>query len=104
MKFDSTSSFKIMADGGTDHKTSNSIYSSEALASDSALVNSNSRTVSDVTDSRTVNSNLLWRKKLPKKGRTLSVNLRENYSHSTSAGYPQLRHDFYSDGIFARDR
>ncbi|HTI09268.1 MAG TPA: TonB-dependent receptor [Puia sp.] len=103
IKFDSTSSLKIMADGGTDHKTSNSAYFSEALASDSALVNRNSRTVSDITDSRTVNSNLLWRKKLPKKGRTLSVNLRENYSHSTSAGYLSSATDFYSDGIFSHD-
>lgn len=103
LKFDSTSSMKIMADGGTDHKTTNSAFISEALASDSSLVNRNTRTISDLTDSRTVNSNLLWRKKLPKKGRTLSVNIRENYTHSTSFGYLNSATGFYSNGTLAYD-
>jgi hypothetical protein len=102
-KFDSTSSIKIMADGGTDHKTTASNVFSEALASDSSLVNQNTRTSTDITDSRTVNSNLLWRKKLPKKGRTLSVNLRENYTHNSSSGYLNSVTNFYSKGDFARD-
>lgn len=103
LKFDSTSSLKIMADGGTDHKTTNSAFSSEALASDSNLVNQNNRTISSLSDSRIVNSNLLWRKKLPKKGRTLSINIRENYTRTSSSGYLNSATSFYSDGILSRD-
>lgn len=102
-KFDSASSIKIMADGGTDHKTTSTLVSSEALGVDSNLVNQNTRTSTAVSDSRTVNSNLLWRKKLAKKGRTLSVNFRENYTHSSSSGYLNSATNFYNEGVFSRD-
>src|SRR5260221_4160282 len=83
-KFDSSSSLKIQADGGTDHKTTNNVYHSEALAIDSSLVNQNDRTTSTAGDNHVVNSNLLWRKKLPKKGRTISTEVRANYTATTS--------------------
>jgi len=97
-KFDSTSSLKFMADGGTDHKTTNSIFHTEALASDSALVNQNDRTTSTAGDKRSINSNLLWRKKLAKKGRTISLNIRENYTENKSDGFLNSDTRLYSDG------
>ena len=103
VKFDSTSSLKIMADGGTDHKTTNSWFSSDYMASDSTLVNENTRTVSTTGDSRTLNSNFLWRKKLPKKGRTVSVNFRENYTKTTTDGYLYSDTRYYSGGLPSQD-
>jgi Outer membrane protein beta-barrel family/Carboxypeptidase regulatory-like domain len=103
IKFDSTSSLKIMADGGTDHKSTNSTFISESLARDSSLVNQNNRTVNTVGDNRTINSNLLWRKRFAKKGRTISVNFRENYTNNASTGFLHSNTDFYSDGQFAYD-
>lgn len=98
IKLDSTSTLKIKADGGTDHKISNNAYESESLASDSSIVNNNKRTVSDVADNVSFNSNLIWQKKLPKKGRTLSVSLRENYSRDNSSGYLLSNTELYSGG------
>ncbi len=103
MKFDSTSSIKINADGGNDHKTTQNGYTSEAFASDSSLVNQNNRTISTIGDNRIVNSNLLWRKKLHKKGRTISINIRENYNHDVSSGYLYSNTNFYTGGLFSRD-
>jgi outer membrane receptor protein involved in Fe transport len=102
-KIDSTSSIKLSADGGNDHKINNEADYSEALASDSSLVNQNTRTVSTVGDNRGYNSNLLWRKKLGKPGRTLSLNVRENYSDNTSSGYLYSNTEFYSGGAVAQD-
>jgi len=51
-KLDSTSSLKIMADGGTDHKINSEYDYSEALASDSSVVNQNTRTVNTVSNNR----------------------------------------------------
>ncbi|MBS1660875.1 MAG: outer membrane beta-barrel protein, partial [Bacteroidetes bacterium] len=102
-KFDSTSSLKLLADGGTDHKTTNNIFHSEALASDSSLVNQNDRTTSTVGDNRVVNSNLLWRKKLAKKGRTLSLNVVENYTENKSDGYLNSETRLYQNGIQFKD-
>ncbi|MBN9384857.1 MAG: TonB-dependent receptor family protein [Chitinophagaceae bacterium] len=103
MKFDSTSSLKIMATGGTDHKTTYSDFTSEALDKDSVASNRNTRTLSTVGDSRVFNSNLLWRKKLPKKGRTFSFNLRENYTNNVSNGILNSSTQFFGHGTPPHD-
>jgi hypothetical protein len=102
-KIDSTSSIKLSADGGNDHKIENELDSSIALASDSSLVNRSIRTLNTVGDNLGYNSNLLWRKKLGKPGRTISFNVRENYSDNTESGYLYSNTSFYSDGAVVQD-
>ncbi|MDP4149301.1 MAG: outer membrane beta-barrel protein [Bacteroidota bacterium] len=102
-KFDSTSSLKVMADGGTDHKTINTATFAESRAIDSSLVNQNDRTISTVGDNSALNSNIFWRKKLPKKGRTVSVNVRENYTNTLGSGYLFSDTRFFSKGVFSHD-
>jgi hypothetical protein len=102
-KFDSTSSIKLSADGGNDHKVNAEFNASQVLAADSSLVNQNARTINTVGDNTGLNSNLLWRKKLGKPGRTLSLNVRENYSDVTSSGYLYSNTNFYSGGMPVRD-
>jgi hypothetical protein len=99
VQLDSSSSIKITASGGTDHKVTESHFTTEARASDSALVNSGERSISTTGDTRTVNSNLLWKKKMHKKGRTVSVNLSENFESGTSDGYLFADNEFYKGGI-----
>jgi hypothetical protein len=103
LKFDSTSSLKIMADGGTDHKTINTATIAESRAFDSSLVNQNNRSISTTGDKTALNSNFFWRKKLPKKGRTLSVNVRENYTNTLESGYLFSNTNFFSKGVFSHD-
>jgi Outer membrane protein beta-barrel family/Carboxypeptidase regulatory-like domain len=99
LQLDSSSSIKISASGGTDHKVTESHFITEARASDSALVNTGERNITTTGDTRTVNSNLLWKKKLRKKGRTISVNLSENYENGTSDGFLYADNEFYKGGI-----
>jgi len=103
MKFDSTSSLKIMANGGMDHKTTYSDFISEALDKDSVLSNRNKRTLSTVGDNHAFNSDLLWRKKFAKKGRTFSFNLRENYTKNVSNGVLLSDTRFFDHGTPAND-
>jgi hypothetical protein len=98
VKFDSTSSLKIQATGGTDHKETFNQYHSDYLASDSSLVNRNDRTTTTAGDKRVVNSYILWRKKLGKVGRTLSVAVRENYGDDQSSGLLYSNTQFYQNG------
>ncbi|MBC9931780.1 TonB-dependent receptor [Chitinophaga qingshengii] len=86
MQLDSSSSLRLDMNAGLDHKKSNSRFLSEFLDADSSLVNRNNRSLSVADDTRQLNSNLLWRKKLKKKGRTVSVNLSENYTLSDGDG------------------
>ena len=87
IKLDSTSSIKISAGGSVDHKISSIIDSSEERFTDSSLVNQSRRNTSTTGDKKTFYSNLFWRKKFKKKGRTISFNLSQYYSGNTSEGY-----------------
>lgn len=95
-QFDTASSIKITADGGIDHKITNSIFNSEALAADSSLVNQSNRQIAATGNNKSLNSSLLWRKKLKKKGRTISLNLRETYRNNLSEGYLYANNNFYT--------
>ena len=103
IKFDSSSSLKVSADGGIDNKTTNSNFTSEALAIDSSLVNQSSRTISTSGINHILNSNILWRKRLHKKGRTISINVRENYMSGNSDGYLYSDNKYYSGGALVQD-
>jgi len=98
LTLDSTSSIKITADGGSDHKISHNESNSELRNADSVLINSGQRTTSTTGDNQTLNSNILWRKKLAKKGRTISVNFKENYTNATTDGYYFSDNSFFSKG------
>lgn len=100
VQFDSSTSMKITADGGTDHKNTFSSDSSESLTN-SDLVNRSRRDLSTISDNNSVNSNILLRKKFKKKGRTLSFNLKENYSNNQSTGYLNSGIDTFQNNIYA---
>jgi hypothetical protein len=102
-KFDSTASLKVMATGGNDHKTTFNQYESQYLAIDSSLVNSSNRTTTTSGDNHVVNSNILFRKKFHKTGRTFSVNVRENYTDNTSDGYLYSDTKYYTGGALSSD-
>ncbi|MBS1933864.1 MAG: outer membrane beta-barrel protein [Bacteroidetes bacterium] len=103
-QIDSTSSVKLYADGGNDHKTTLTVDSSEARASDSSLVNQGFTNTNIKGDKTTLNSDLLWKKKLRKKGRTLSFNLRENYTKNNSTGFLYSDNNFYQSGSLAQSQ
>jgi hypothetical protein len=102
-QLDSSSSLKITADGGDDHKITNLNDSSDARASDNSLVNQAFRKTSSVGDNYSVNSNIIFRKKFKKKGRTLSFNFKENYADNTSTGYLYSDNKYYLGGIINKD-
>lgn len=100
VQLDSLSSLKIMADGGMDHKISELSDSSSSLTNDQ-FVNKSLRNLNSVGDKNIVNSNILFRQKFKKKGRTLSFNMRENYSSNNATGYLNSYIDTFKANIFA---
>ncbi len=99
MDFDTTSSLKVMADTRFDHKITNNSYSTQALAQDSSLVNQGNRQINTVSDISAFNSSILWRKKLKKKGRTISINAKENYNITNSSGFLNAANYFYKGSV-----
>ncbi|WP_423164931.1 hypothetical protein, partial [Stenotrophomonas maltophilia] len=74
-------------------------YLTEARASDSSLVNDGDRRISTEGDTRNLNSSLLWKKKLAKKGRTISVNMTQDFEKGNSDGYLYADNKFYKGGL-----
>lgn len=96
-QIDSSSSIKLMIDGSLDHKTGDNYSVSERLKGKD-LVNSNQRRTTSVSDIGGFNASLLWRKKLKKKGRTISLIVAENYSRNNGEGLLDATTNFYNMG------
>lgn len=96
-QIDSSSSIKLKVDGSLDHKTSGAFNQSERLKG-TDLVNNNQRKTSSVSDIGGFNASLLWRKKLKKKGRTISLSVAENYSRTNGEGLLDAVTNFYKMG------
>lgn len=95
-KVDSNTSVKITSDAGvktsstyTRYNTAN--YYTTADAPDTSY---NNRTITSDATAQFANTDVLLRRKFAKKGRSLSIDLKENYNESSSAGI--LASDIYS--------
>ena len=90
LKIDSNNTIKITASGG--YKTSqvlsvyNTVTTLHTTTADDPLY-TNNRTISSNTNANFINAEMLYKKKFSKKGRTLSVDVKENYKISTSDGH-----------------
>jgi hypothetical protein len=97
LQIDSTSSIKLSADGTLIHKITNSASTTQSLlVHDSSLLNDGNSKTSTVGDNNTINSDLLWKKKLKKKGRTISIDFSENYNSNNSIGHLFSQNNFYA--------
>jgi hypothetical protein len=103
LQFDSTSSIKITANGGIDNKVTFNHQESEAITTDSMPINKSVRDLNTTSESKSFNSSLLWRKKLRKKGRTISLSLQESYEKSLSEGYLFADNSFFKNGNTVRN-
>jgi hypothetical protein len=99
---DSLQSLTITADGSQGGNQLYSLLKSEALTSSKFPVNKNQRLSTADGTNGSFNSNILFKKKFAKKGRTFSFNLSEKYSTLDNNGYLLSALDLYGDGLFLR--
>lgn len=85
-KMDSTSTLKVTANAGYSNTKSTSVYNADNRNELDSLLSTNDRRVTSDATTKSINSTLDWRKKFKKKGRTISVNISENYRETMSDG------------------
>ncbi len=85
-KIDTNTTVKLTVDAGLKHSQINSYFLDSTLNDENSFVNANLRNMSSTTDAQYMNSSLSFKRKFAKKGRTLSVDVKENYNNSTSLG------------------
>ncbi len=89
LKIDSNTSLRFTANAGTKDSRSVSLNTTETLnlTPDEGPKTTNNRTTTNLTNAQFINSDLLFRHKFAKKGRTMSVDVKENYSISKGEGH-----------------
>lgn len=98
-KLDSTTTIKLTADGGYKQSQMLTNYNTHTFNQDSGLINTNTRNITSNYYSDYVNADLVLKKKFKKKGRTISVDVKENYKDTKSNGVLLSGTDVYIDTV-----
>ncbi|MEI8278516.1 MAG: TonB-dependent receptor, partial [Bacteroidota bacterium] len=86
-KVDSLSTLKLSVDAGYRDSKTTSTYTTDALNTEKDTLSHALRNITSDGTSQKLNADLIYRKKFEKKGRTLSIDVKENYQDSRSTGH-----------------
>ena len=98
-QFDSATSLKVTLGGTLIHKITQGTSATQSLlVMDSTQINNALGHTSTDGDNNSFNGEFLFKKKLKKKGRTLSVDFSPNYNTSRSTGYLFSQNNYFTHG------
>ena len=105
IQLDSSSSLKFVFSGYKGRTQSNNIFYSEALNEDADPVNNSNRKTSNDNRESSLNTNIIYRKKFKKTGRTITATMEQKYTDNDAGGYLDALNNYYSEtgDIFQRD-
>lgn len=95
-KLDSLSTLKFTASGSLTEGNSSSGYLTESRTAGGDLINTGGRSTNGTSTKKNLDANLSYRRKFNKKGRTLSLELRESYRESESDNLLLSGNTFYA--------
>jgi hypothetical protein len=94
---DSTSSLKVTLGAGiTSGDNSGTTIGSSRYVKDSLLINETNRFSSSLSENKSLNTTLFYRKRFAKKGRTISLTGDFNFSNNTNKAYLKSINNYYS--------
>ena len=101
-KIDTAKSIRITADASWSHNLNDTRSSSRSFTEEGTEVNRSDRDLFSDGISKTQNASLSWRQKFAKKGRSLSINLRESWRESVTDSRLDVTNNFFRpDGTLA---
>ncbi len=105
VQLDSSSSLKFVFSGYKGHTETSSMFYSEALNDNLGPVNTSNRNTSNKNQESALNTNIIYRKKFKKTGRTITATMEQKYSDNDSRGYLNAMNSFYGDAgeVFQND-
>ncbi|QJB32204.1 TonB-dependent receptor [Chitinophaga oryzae] len=92
---DSLTTIKLTTVGGVYRKTTENRYQTATTLADSARLNDGTRALNNNMDRGNIQAGLLMTRKLGKKGRSLSLELNENYIDENNEAFLQAQNIFY---------
>lgn len=97
-KLDTAKSTRLTADAGWSNSLSDTRSTTRSFAEDGTEVNRSDRALFSDATSKTQNASLTWRQKFQKKGRSLSINLRESWRENITAAQLDVTNIFFTAG------
>ncbi|MNK91887.1 hypothetical protein D3C87_1120040 [compost metagenome] len=97
MQIDSTSTLKVTVNGSLKNNNSDDTYNASTQRADESFLNKSIRTITNEGDNKGFNATAFWTKKMRKKGRTLSVNMKQSFNESTSKGFLNSSNEFFNE-------
>ena len=102
-QIDSASSIKFTLKPSTINSNSSTTYLSQSISEEGKIINENNRSTNTTDENNSLNSNLFWRKKFIKKGRTVSVNSDFNFNARNENTFLLSSTSFYDkSGVLIR--
>ncbi|MCZ4243319.1 outer membrane beta-barrel family protein [Pedobacter punctiformis] len=96
VKLDSTLTLKVNVDGTLKNSTTITNNITTSTRGDNTPLNKSSQSINNNADDQQFNINVLFTKRLKKKGRTLSLNLSQSASKNKTNGYLNTSNDYYN--------
>ncbi len=100
---DSSSSLKVTLNAGITHMDNIGTTLGKSFRLDSSLINQSNRTSSSIGDNKTLSTNIFYRKRFKKKGRTISLTTDFTLGNNINSGY-LISNNTYYDKIGAFDK
>lgn len=94
-QIDSSSSLKLKANGSFTNGQKESSYNGKSISEDNIVINETNRSINSTTENTDFTSELSWRKRLKKKGRTISYTGNWSNNIKTGNGFLLSDIDFY---------
>ncbi|WP_316816953.1 outer membrane beta-barrel family protein [Pedobacter nyackensis] len=94
MNLDSTSTLKVTVSGLLGNNDSTDDYKSSTQREDNSFLNRGTRKINNEGDEKSFNASAFWAKKLKKKGRTVSVNVKQSFKQTTGTGFLNSENEF----------
>ena len=96
LKIDSTSNLKISMDGTLKNNLSSNVFDARSIRGNDVLLNDSKRTLSNDGKQQLFNATALWKKKLQKVGRTVSLTLNSSINRNETTGFLNTVNNFYN--------
>jgi hypothetical protein len=94
-QIDSSSTLVVKANGALFQGKKQNTYTGKSISEENKIINATERTLSNETQNRDFSSELNWRKKLKKKGRTISITGNLSNNLKTGDGFLLANNDFF---------
>lgn len=97
IQLDSSSSLKVSIDGTLKNSNSTEDFNSYSQREDNTFINKGIRKLTNEGDDRIFNVSAFWNKKLKKKGRTISANIKQSVTENNSEGFLNSTNEFFNE-------